>query len=456
MPFPSFFYQSHYLYSVNKISKRKKTMKYLKLFDNHSGYSEYLVSTEYMRPNVSHCVQENDVHYTVPIDWTKEYLTIESLEDNNGIVLKVDNTSISRTISYSINNGKTWSRYTSSRNTNPFVTINKGEKVLIKGENSTYATSTAYVNTFSTSKKFKISGNIMSLVSGDTFANANELTANYTFTYLFYGCTGLTSAENLILPTTTLTQYCYNGMFSGCTSLTTAPVLSATTLANHCYGNMFSGCRKLTTAPELPATTLAQHCYDSMFSGCESLTIAPELPALNLAGGCYYEMFSGCESLTTAPELPATALPFSCYYYMFTSCKNLTTAPELPATTLASSCYEGMFQSCTSLTTAPELPATTLAVPCYRKMFYNCKNLTTAPELPATTLASSCYESMFSYCTSLDNITCLATNISATDCTKYWTSGVAASGTFTKAASMTSWTTGVNGIPTGWTVQDAT
>lgn len=85
-------------------------------------------------------------------------------------------------------------------------------------------------------------------------------------------------------------------------------------------------------------------------------------------------------------------------------------------------------------------------------MFYGCTSLTTAPSLPATTLANSCYYAMFSGCTNLNSITCLATNISASNCTGYWVNGVAASGTFIKANGMTSWTTGVNGIPTGWTV----
>lgn len=37
-------------------------MKYIKLFGNHSGYTEY-VNGEVTRPNVSHCIQENEVHY---------------------------------------------------------------------------------------------------------------------------------------------------------------------------------------------------------------------------------------------------------------------------------------------------------------------------------------------------------------------------------------------------------
>ena len=88
-------------------------------------------------------------------------------------------------------------------------------------------------------------------------------------------------------------------------------------------------------------------------------------------------------------------------------------------------------------------------------MFSNCTSLTTAPALPATTLAEGCYQNMFNGCTKLNSIKCLATDISASDCTNNWVYNVASTGTFVKAASMTKWTTGSSGIPTGWTAQDA-
>lgn len=140
---------------------------------------------------------------------------------------------------------------------------------------------------------------------------------------------------------------------------------------------------------------------------------------------------------------------------LFYNCSGLLTAPTLPATTLSNSCYFTMFQGCTSLTTAPELPATTLAQNCYRGMFQQCKSLTSAPELKAATLPNYCYRAMFYLCSSLNYVKCLATNISATECTFSWLDGVASTGTFVKAASMTGWTTGANGIPTNWTVQNA-
>ena len=297
---------------------------------------------------------------------------------------------------------------------------------------------------------------------------------------MYAGCP-ITAAPEL--PALTGATYCYGGMFSGCTLLSSPPVIKLTTLDSQCCISMFEGCRSLTTAPELPATILATSCYASMFRGCSSLTTAPELPATILAGSCYSTMFAGCTSLTTAPELPASALVSSCYQYMFSGCTSLTTAPELPATTLANYCYRGMFNRCTGLTTtpailpattlaeycydgmfsqcyglttAPVLPATTLANYCYDAMFNQCTGLTAAPELPATTLANYCYRSMFYECFNISYIKCLATNISASNCTSQWVAGVqTTSGTFVKNANMSSWTTGFNGIPSNWTVQDA-
>ena len=114
-----------------------------------------------------------------------------------------------------------------------------------------------------------------------------------------------------------------------------------------------------------------------------------------------------------------------------------------------------MFKGCTSLTIAPELPATNLANNCYDGMFNDCTSLTTAPVLPATNLKVNCYQNMFNGCTKLNYIKCLATDISAYNCTYNWVDGVAPTGTFVKAAGMSRWTTGIKGIPTGWTVQNA-
>lgn len=220
------------------------------------------------------------------------------------------------------------------------------------------------------------------------------------------------------------------------------------------YGNIMS---LLSASGYATATSVGEMAFVQLFEDNENIyshyTKELLLPATTLANYCYHAMFAGCTNLTTAPELPATTLAENCYYAMFYGCTSMTMAPALPATTLADYCYGNMFYGCTNLTTASELPATTLANSCYASMFQDCTSLTTAPALPATTLVHRCYNFMFSGCTKLNSVTCLATDISAVECTNYWLNGVAATGTFTKAASMTGWTTGVSGIPSGWTVK---
>ena len=356
-----------------------------------------------------------------PVPYAEQYLTFVAGADNMSVGLTYANRNV---FQYSVDSGTTWSNLADSGST---TSVNSGQTIMFKASGLTVTLGDG-IGTLTPSVSASVQGNVMSLFYGDDFSGQTTITKNDQFRGLFYHCANLTSAENLILPATSLKQYCYGGMFAGCTSLTSTPVLPATALDNYCYRTMFDGCTSLTVTPELPSTTLAQ--------------------------GCYYMMFRGCTSLTTTPELPATTLAENCYQYMFSGCTSLTAAPVLSATTLASNCYYDMFQNCTSLTTAPELPATTLANYCYQSMFENCTSLTTAPELSATTLADYCYQAMFRGCTNLNSITCLATDISATYCTRNWVSNVATSGTFVKAASMSNWTTGTSGIPSGWIVED--
>ncbi len=347
--------------------------------------------TPFVKPNVSHCIQENEVHYNPLIDYSKMYLTFVSLEDGNEISWYCGEYDVVP-ITYSTDNGNTWETYTaeSSGTSQLLATINKDEKILFKGNTAKYGgvdwnEDYAYGASFISSKQLNIEGNIMSLVYGDDFANNGTTPSDFDLSGLFHNNSGfyegslyVVDASNLILPLETLTENCYAYMFDNCTSIT--------------------------TAPELPATTLAEDCYFAMFHGCTSLT----------------------------------------------------TTPALPATTLEIFCYGQMFYGCTSLTTAPELPATTLAEKCYGSMFANCTSLTTAPELPATTLANYCYQYMFNGCTNLNYIKAMFTTTPSNSYTNQWVSGVAANGTFVKNAAATWDVTGVNGIPSGWTVETAT
>ncbi len=365
------------------------------------------------------------VDYSVPF-----YIEDVSGSDNT---LTIKKTTLAPTLTIEkSSNGKSWETIGETSTTGITATVPANSKLYLRCSANTWG-GDGYYNSITCSSRFNVGGNIMSLLYGSSFTG-EETTfptgSSYNFYYLFSGVRTLASAQNLLLPATTLTEgcyhslfkecysltvapalpattltdYCYYYLFQGCTSLTSAPALPATTLSYRCYYGLFMDCTSLTSAPELPATTLAPNCYENTFCRCTSLTTAPALPATTLTEDCYSDMFSGCTSLTSAPELPATTLAYRCYYGMFIGCTSLTSAPALPATTLADACYYYMFSGCTSLTVAPALPATTLTRSCYSDLFRGCTSLTSAPELPATTLAAYCYQEMFYGCTSLSYI----------------------------------------------------
>ena len=170
-------------------------------------------------------------------------------------------------VDYSLDEGATWT--TLSANTNS-PTVSAGDKILWRA--MLPQSSGSSVGTFSATGKFNVEGNVMSLLFGDNFKEQTSLSGkSLVFFQLFMNNTKLISAENLLLPATTLAGNCYRDMFRGCSSLTTAPQLPATTLAGSCYQTMFGDCKALTTAPILPATNLERYCYHEMFLRCSLL-----------------------------------------------------------------------------------------------------------------------------------------------------------------------------------------
>ncbi len=294
-------------------------MKYLKRFKIHSDYEEYINGEGALLPNVSYTEDTLKVYYNPIHDYSQDYFTMVVTVGGDVTWTGIGDNALY----YSKDNGTTWSEPSA----NITLSVNEGDKVLWKGETSPI--NETRIGTFngSTDVRYTVEGNVLSLLFGDDFKEQTSLKDKmFIFQCLFQNNKSITSAENLSLPSATLTAYCYQQMFEYCTNLVYAPKV-------------------------LPATTLKKECYMLMFDGCTSLV----------------------------------------------------TAPELPATTLANSCYFGMFMDCTKL----------------------------------------------------NYIKCLATDISATDCVFGWVKNVAYTGTFVKAASMTSWYTGIDGIPSGWTVVDA-
>lgn len=209
-------------------------------------------------------------------------------------------------VSYSLDNGKTWVTTTNTPGTAQTITtpvVKAGKRVIWKGIATRYGEGRndyLRVNNFRSTGRFSAYGNIMSMLYGDNFqTDAFPEGSIYTFNGMFWACTGLTDVSGLVFPNSTVYS-CYQTMFSGCTNLTKAvTTLPSMSLSGACYYYMFSSCTSLTTAPALPATTLADSCYKNMFGGCTSLTSTPILPALTVAKYGYNNMFSGCSNLNS-------------------------------------------------------------------------------------------------------------------------------------------------------------
>ena len=203
----------------------------------------------------------NPVH-----DYSSDYLTFKALTAGT-ILWKSIGSEMAKTIEYSINNGA-WTSITATDTGEP-ITVAANDEVRLRGTNTTYAKDKSNYSGFEGgTATYNIEGNIMSLVYGDNFVGQTTLTQTYTFCSMFK-LSNSVSAENMILPATTLTNYCYRAIFSKAT-LSTPPALPATTLAQGVYWYAFEEC-PITTAPDLLAPELVRGCYGYMFTGCTSL-----------------------------------------------------------------------------------------------------------------------------------------------------------------------------------------
>lgn len=194
-------------------------------------------------------------------DYSLDYLTFVAQESGRfSFTPRYNNV-----ISYSLDSGTTWTE-------GSVVTVSSGDVVMWKGEMEPFPNNFLGIGLFSSNGRFIAQGNIMSLLYGDNFDGQTDLTGKVgAFMNIFQDCgSNLTSAENLILPATTLEQYCYYSMFSGCTSITTAPVLSASTMVSYCYAQMFKGCTSLTSITCLAYSMSGSNCTKNWVSDVSS------------------------------------------------------------------------------------------------------------------------------------------------------------------------------------------
>lgn len=219
-------------------------------------------------------------------DWSLEPLTFIARENCNiiGFSYDEDNNPVENgIIQISINHGSLVDVYTGATgdwktSNGQVITLNAGDEMAVYGDGNFY---TEFGDFFDTAYgTYDVAGNIMSIRYGQDFLNHPEFgNRNLPLDKCanngegFFGtCPQVVSAENLILPATTLYTNIYSCMFTECLNLEYAPtILPATTLVKGCYTMMFYHCPKLIKTPKLPAINLVMNCYTSMFRNCSSL-----------------------------------------------------------------------------------------------------------------------------------------------------------------------------------------
>lgn len=241
--------------------------------------------------------------WELPIDYSTLYFTIESLADSNQIKMQRNNTPNNPTLSYSLDGGETWTTTTISGAVT-FGTINTGDTIIFKGNNSNLGISWDAYNYFTASKQFKVYGNIMSLFNGDDFKINREFNSGATNQCAgLFRTTYIVDASNLVLPALTLYNSSYNGMFRGATNLVYGPkILPALDIPKDGYSSFFEGCTSLVEAPEILATTVRgdtalgrMFCMSRNSKVTAAMTKGPVLRITNPSSynNVYQQLFSG-------------------------------------------------------------------------------------------------------------------------------------------------------------------
>lgn len=408
---------------------------------------------------------------TEEFDYSTEYFHYNILTDNTEIIVDGETQETLRPFDIYYSTDKVvWNKVrVSAQDSFSLGTYNQGENVYIKSKNKqgygkvmaqTKLEENGYC--FYATNGANICGNILSLILGDDYIKQEEEYYDYDHVGVFAGlfCDGnIIDASKLFIPF--VGDYAFLATFAANTSLLYAPE-QLYGEAEGCCLRMFANCQSLISAPSICCYyETRDYCYQEMFKGCSSLTnVDLDLSKTGIIGeSTFFGTFSGCTSLlyTHNFDYVYTVSPNGCAH-MYEGCTSLTSASELPALLLSQSSYESMFEGCTGITSAQSvLPSEqSRQFRAYKAMFKGCTSLITAPELPSEVLGPECYAEMFSGCSSLNYIKCLATSPSThANSTTNWVNGVANSGTFVKNSTTQDWGSGANGIPVGWTVQNA-
>ncbi len=263
-------------------------MKYLKLFTTHSDYDTVKSSLD--KPNVSHCINENEVHYN---PWVETRLIA---------TFNITDTSSATSI-------------IGSSATSQFSEIEIDDIVQPSVVNSyTFDTTGEHIVKYTLSDSTNIgSGAFLSCINLTSIIIPNCVTS--ISNTVFAGCTGLTSVT-IPNSVTSIGNY----VFQNCTNLTNVIIPDSVTSIG--YG-VFYNCRNLTSVTIPDGITSINN---NTFSTCASLS-SIIIPNSVISIG--ENAFGGCTSLTSI-TIPDNVTSINAYAFSF--CSNLTSVISLATT----------------------------------------------------------------------------------------------------------------------------
>ena len=233
------------------------------------------------------------------IEWDNEinpndYLTFEALNDG----VKLLYTRGTSTFQCSTDYGLTWQDWLPETYSPVF---NASDKLLVKCVNptidSTYGIGRIGNNEVN-GPKYKVSGDIMSMIFGDDAA-LNYSLVGYTrcFSSFLYS-RNLTDAGDLILKATELAPYCYNQLLYGCNNNTRLPKeLPAKNLATNCY-RYFSNGGHYTEMPIIKATSANSYNFYGFITSSRYVTKADLSSIKQISGNRPLDAaFKNCSAL---------------------------------------------------------------------------------------------------------------------------------------------------------------
>ena len=254
-------------------------------------------------------------------------------------------------------------------------------------------------------------------------------TANVTdMSYMFSGCSKLTSLDVTHFNTANVTNMCYmfssclmltsldvtkfntenvtnmNKMFYGCSKLTSLDVTHFNTTNVTNMGYMFSGCSKLTSLDVTHFNTANVTNMVYMFSDCSKLT-SLDVTKLNTAKVMYMRyMFSGCSALISLDVTKFNTGNVTNMSYMFYGCSKLTSLDVTKFNTGNVTNMRYMFSGCSALISLDVTKFNTGNVTDMNKMFYGCSKLTSLDLTHFNTTNVTNMNRMFCGCNALTSL----------------------------------------------------